>query len=297
MNDAPICTKLWAQVDATDGPVCARRREGTIACAGYDYTGGNAAMVAAASTDIIDVATGQGNACEIHADNHITCYGNSGGGSIPVQTMAVNTDPVQNFVDVEIGGYRLCALRSTNTLACYGSNSEGNGTQNVLDFDVAGTHVCVVYLDKTLQCFGTDTNGCVSGPNAMPGNPNDPNNRYVGVATGDGGTCALRENGTFICWGSATAAHITGANANDEYDYVKLSMGDTHTCGLHSDGTATCWGADTNGRVTALNAETDVADVSVAFYGICLLRNDGSMYCHGSNTYGFQGLNPLGVLP
>jgi hypothetical protein len=297
-NDPVVCTPLWAQIEANDGPVCGRRRDGTIACSGYDYSGGNTVAVAAAASDVIDVATGQGNNCTVHADNHITCFGHTGGGSIPIQTAAVNADPVQNFVDVEIGGYRLCALRTTGVITCYGA-TEGSGTANVLDFDVAWSHVCVVYNDKTLQCFGTDTNGCVSGPNASPGNPLDPNNRYVAVAVGNGGTCALRENGTFICWGSSSATHITNANANDEFDYVSLAMGDAHTCGLHADGSATCFGPNDSNVVTSLNAEAsgDIADITIGNYGICLLRNDGSMQCYGSNTYGFLGLNPLGVVP
>jgi len=295
-NNPVVCTQLWAQVDATDGPVCARRRNGTIACAGYDYTSGNAASVAANATDIIDVATGQGNSCVVHADNRLTCYGSAGGSSIPPQTAAANNDPMQNFVDVEIGGYHLCALRTTGTLACYGS-TDGNGATNVQAFDVSWTHVCVVHDDGTLQCFGTDNNGCVSGPNAQPGNPSDPNNRYIDVATGNGGTCALRENGTFICWGSATAAHVVDANANDEFDYISLSMGSAGTCGVHSDHTVTCWG--TSAGVSEINAlsATNVAQVSVADYGTCILGTDGSLQCYGTNTYGFQGLNTIGALP
>jgi hypothetical protein len=247
-------------------------------------------------TDVIDVATGQGNSCVIRADNRLTCYGNSGGSGIAEQTAAANNDPVQNFVDVEIGGYRMCALRTTGTLACYWT-TDGNGTTNVRAFDVSWSHVCVVRNDGTLQCFGTDTNGCVSGPNSQPGNPNDPENRYVDVSTGNGGTCALRENGTFICWGGASAAHIVNANADDEFDYVAVSVGDAGVCGVHSDHTVTCWG--TTGGVTEINElnATNIADASVANYGICLLRTDGSFRCYGGNTYGFQGLNVMGAIP
>jgi hypothetical protein len=63
-----------------------------------------------------------------------------------------------------------------------------------------------------------------------------------------------------------------------------------YSCGRHGDGTLTCWGP-AGTLLTALNAESGVDHVTIGNYGACVLRGDGSFFCHGSNTYGFQGIN------
>jgi hypothetical protein len=74
--------------------------------------------------------------------------------------------------------------------------------------------------------------------------------------------CAVREDGSLVCWGSntdgqlgvdpATTASVPeGApvRAGDRNDWTDAAVGRSHTCGLHADGSLSCWGAATQGAL------------------------------------------------
>jgi len=80
------------------------------------------------------------------------------------------------------------------------------------------------------------------------------------VAAGGRHTCAIRENGNVLCWGSNVAgqlgaafdrahvgddealADVPGLELDFRRDVVALSAGFFHTCALFDDGAVRCWG-------------------------------------------------------
>ena len=72
--------------------------------------------------------------------------------------------------------------------------------------------------------------------------------RYYCVApmsSGSRHTCALRKDGTPVCWGSGMQELLP-----DNETFVSISSGGFHACGLRVDGTAACWGSNDFGQAS-----------------------------------------------
>ena len=106
--------------------------------------------------------------------------------------------------------------------------------------------------------------------------------RFVAIGVGGSHTCALRADGAPVCWGSGYAGESTPPAGER---FVAISTGGQHTCGLRQDGTATCWGSNVFGRATPPAAERFTA-ISSGSQHTCALRPDGSPVCWGHDRYG-----------
>ena len=51
--------------------------------------------------------------------------------------------------------------------------------------------------------------------------------------------CALREEGTVLCWGSKLDGHQ--ASPGEGYKFTSVSSGRSHGCALRDDGAVLCW--------------------------------------------------------
>ncbi|MBI3179602.1 MAG: hypothetical protein HYZ27_08060 [Deltaproteobacteria bacterium] len=109
---------------------------------------------------------------------------------------------------------------------------------------------------------------------------------------GGGDNCALRLDGTVVCWGP-------GDLDNTPTDlFSSIAVGSAHACGLKLDGTLVCWGSGpifTNGLPSP--AET-FKSVSAGTWMTCAIRTDDSLYCWGYDDLfprGIAGLLPAGA--
>lgn len=128
--------------------------------------------------------------------------------------------------------------------------------------------------------------------------------RFVDVAVGDNHTCALKANGTVMCWGYNGDGQL---GINDGYlrystypvdvvsltDAVAISAGGNMTCAIKRDASMACWG--TGFMTTSSNMETrwlptviagmrDVVNIAVAPVGVCAKQTNGSVVCWGYNA-------------
>jgi alpha-tubulin suppressor-like RCC1 family protein len=136
------------------------------------------------------------------------------------------------------------------------------------------------------------------------------------VSTGDQHSCALRTDGTAVCWGSnrfgefgdghdgiptytLTPTPVTGLT-----HAVSLSTGLDHTCAVLSDGTAWCWGANAQGQLgndtlsssllpTKVTGLTNAVAIAAGGHYTCALLVDGHVECWGANTYGQLGIGSV----
>ena len=98
----------------------------------------------------------------------------------------------------------------------------------------------------------------------------------VALSSGHSHSCALREDGTPICWGDnerGQASPPTGER------FIAISSGYSHSCALREDGTPICWGDNEHGQ-----ASPPVGERFIAISGHCGLREDGTPVCWGKDA-------------
>lgn len=148
---------------------------------------------------------------------------------------------------------------------------------------------------------------------------------YRKVATGNLFTCALAIEGTVYCWGEnrfgqlGIGSHgVSGlpSRVSGSLEFVDVDAGGSTACGVTTTGAVACWGLLTEGTPGAVPCPSGGGKFStpycstvpflipagegvpagLAFRRIsvggshgCLLGDDGSAYCFGSNTRGQLG--------
>ena len=105
----------------------------------------------------------------------------------------------------------------------------------------------------------------------------------IAVSGGRWNTCGLRKDGNPVCWGVSTRGLPRGEH------FVALSNGEKHTCALRADGTPVCWGDNASGQTDAPEGERFVA-IDSGWGHTCGLRPDGIVVCWGWSAAVPQGL-------
>ena len=100
---------------------------------------------------------------------------------------------------------------------------------------------------------------------------------YVAISGGTSHTCALREDGTPVCWGSDSFGQ---ASPLEGEVLTLVSSGWNHTCGLRNDWTAVCWGNNEDGQASPPEGER-FTSIASGYYVTCGLREDGKAMCWG----------------
>ncbi len=264
-------------------------------------------------------------------------------------------EPEQGAYSIATGGSHACAVLVDGRVRCWGSNSYGQiGTGMIVDLggdfprpaDVlladgeralqvaAGElHSCALLDDATVRCWGSAAygqlgNGSMAGSWAAPvqvleadGTPLDWVYR---ITAGGDHTCALRWDGTTVCWGRNDQGQLgDGTRTNrsravtvgkmqkvaigggmytwvfaPQRDLVSIDAGQLHTCATRSDGGAMCWGENaqrqlgdgtTTDRLSpvAVYGATSVRTIAAGRYHSCLTRDTAPLAaCWGYGGYG-----------
>ena len=109
-----------------------------------------------------------------------------------------------------------------------------------------------------------------------------PHSERVTLSSGEQHTCALRADGTAMCWGEdLDPAFVPPTNER----FVTISSGNYHICALRADGTPVCWGYNSDGVVDPPPGEQFVT-ISSGETHTCALKADGTPACWGENAYG-----------
>lgn len=93
-------------------------------------------------------------------------------------------------------------------------------------------------------------------------------------------TCALRSDGTVLCWGSDQYKQATPPPERiDASPYVAISAGVEHTCALSDTGEVLCWGHNLYGQTSA--PPGPFAVIAAGDWHTCGLRPNGDAECWG----------------
>ncbi len=298
---------------------CARN-QGEVRCWGYNISGQlgnetnfgqladnpNPLLVDASALGVArQVSLGENHTCALRDDGRVLCWGSNFSGKLGSTTNLENSTAVPQSTgsmapgvirQVALGGDHGCALRDDGGVFCWGSNEFGQ--------------------------LGTSAN---SGTDVSTPTPQliDPNALGVirQLAAGRKHTCALRDDGRVLCWGSNRYGQLGSAtNSGTDVDTPGLQLTDDgalgvvrqiaaagdHTCAVRDDGRVLCWGKNDLGQLgTTAKIGTQLAtntpllvdasalgvarQISLGGSHTCALREDGRVLCWGFNYTGQLG--------
>ena len=285
-------------------------------------------------TNVSGLATGYDYSCARLVDGTLNCWGwddvgQLGRGTISASITAPGAVPgISDAVDLAAGFNVACALRSSGQMKCWGNNVSSPADSSALyaanpppNIDVGDQHACALRSDGTVDCWGNNANKQLGNPTFMPTSSNTfvraELRQATKVVTGSAHSCALRANGTVVCWGKNDYGQlgnglVGGADVNrptliPNLAHVRsIAAGDNFTCAITTDsGYPQCWGSNgsgslgvdpattaargTVGSATAAGSNVNWIDIAAGYDHACALASNGTAYCWGGNAYGQLG--------
>ncbi len=308
------------QLSAGDQYTCARLDTGTVRCWGrngngqlgygnLDSLGDNADELPPLDVDLgasaLEIASGGGHTCAIVTGGEVRCWGAAHAGQLGywMYTDAGLSAPedldvpgLVNIKHLSLGYTHSCALQQDGKVRCWGYNGDAQ------------------------LGLGHNTNVGVSEGD-MPPPTIELGGPIMGIAAGYDHTCAVREDGAVLCWGSGSQGKLgtgeqmtVGDTPGEVVKPVNLGgpakqvvTGQEHTCALMLDGKVKCWGSGQYGRLGyGTTAAIDNADefpppdvdlggdatLLASHFGnrTCALLVDNTVRCWGVNGAGQLGL-------
>jgi len=266
-------------VVAGPGNTCAVNADGTIAC-----WGDTAFAMTETPRDLFSaVALSVGFACGIREDGTPVCWGHeqvspAAPPEIHVQTIAMDdtndacsvTDQGEiecwsydGAVAVRPGTYEhlsvrwdACAIQPDGALACFAPWSNGSSSTppsgTFLSVSNGCRTHCAVATSGQLACW--DVDAADPDPQATAAtNPESlltvpvPAGTFTSVSVGKYGACAIRGDGTLLCWGNESFSASLAQPPTEPFSSV--SVGWNHACGIAvQSGEILCWGDDSLGQ-------------------------------------------------
>lgn len=244
--------------------------------------------------------------------------------------------------DMCLGQGYACAVMNDGALACWGKLPIGiSGGARPMNIGAGATarqvgcgvnHACVVLGDGGVTCFGSGTHGRLgyNSTAAVGAALVGPGEARVDIGAGGTAvqvdafqhTCAVRSNGTLVCWGNNADGELGYGHTQDIGDdeppgnlavdfgpgahAVQVAVG-VFSCALFVDGSVSCWGNAYYGlgyggspsigdnevpgtRRVNLGAGAQATKLAFSHWHICALLSDHSMTCWGQSSYGGLGL-------
>jgi alpha-tubulin suppressor-like RCC1 family protein len=286
--------------------------------------------------DAVEVATSGGHTCVVRATGIVMCWGSRHSGELgdgfhcamggtPPCKGAVRKKPapvagLDRVTGIALGGGFTCALRTDRTVSCVGeglqvagSDEERralrtiDGIERSMKLVAGASHACTIRDDATVWCFGYRSSI------GLPHDPTIPSEHgarqvqglanIVAIAAGFFQTCAVRDDGAVLCWGSNRDGECGDLDGPDYYadpvvvrgidDAIDVAAGYSHTCALRRTGEVWCWGSTSHVvpkhpsyRWSSPPAKIALSEKAVALvsgpYTACATLASGKRTCWGT---------------
>ena len=87
--------------------------------------------------------------------------------------------------------------------------------------------------------------------------------------------CAINQPHTIECWGEELLRDV-GQTMPPPGNYIQIRATDAMACAFKADGRFDCWG-----DLVAVSKGTDADDIAIGADHVCVLKDTGSIVCHG----------------
>ncbi len=112
----------------------------------------------------------------------------------------------------------------------------------------------------------------------------EPNSDFVAVGAGWWHSLGLKSDGSVVAWGLNTYAQCDIPQPNT--GFVALAGGVCHSLGLKGDGAITAWGWNDNGQCNVPTPNADFVALAAGHWHSLGLKANGSVVAWGANEYG-----------
>lgn len=234
------------------GVSCALRQTGQVVCwgprRGLSGDGDTESLSPVTVKDLDDataISAGLDHSCAVRRTGRVACWGNNKYGQLGDGTLTshLTPDTVQSISDattISVNGSHTCAVRQTGQVACWGHNNYGqlgdgttvnrttpvpaSGLTDAVRISVGGYHSCALRQSGQATCWGRNTFGQLGdgtstdrlvAPDAIPGV-----GEATGISAGTYHSCALRQAGPIVCWGSNSFAQLGDGTTIHRYSPV-----------------------------------------------------------------------------
>ncbi len=240
---------------------CALKNDGTVVCwgsgtnglLGFPATADAPAPVAVPGlTDVVSLSAGGAHTCAVRGAGTVVCWGwiLQGDGTTSPATTPTAVAGLTNAVSVSAGESSTCALKSDGTVSCWGSSFRGQlgnggmadsstpvdvaGLSGVKAVSAGGNHVCALKDDGTVFCWGYGEFGQLGFGGTPLAQPTPVQvsglTNAVSVEAGHEHTCAIRSDGSAVCWGNGDDGRLgTGEKSQRNVPALVLNLTATGT--------------------------------------------------------------------
>jgi alpha-tubulin suppressor-like RCC1 family protein len=187
---------------------------------------------------------------------------------------------------------------------------------DVIALSAGDSHTCALMDSGSIVCWGANASGQLGDGTRLgrttPVRVVSFPGEAAEVAAGGAHTCARSAaGGAVLCWGD----NLYGQSGNGAYGNNTLPVqvsgltesvriiaaGYSHSCALTAAGDMRCWGWNADGQlgdgsnrtsrvpVSVSGWNRNITDVAVGWTGLCVVAEEGAVFCRGGNSYGQLG--------
>ncbi len=248
-------------------------------------------------------------ACGLREDGSPVCWGNDR--ELPEG---------ERFTAISVGLSRACGLREDGAPVCWDGFDPGYGLgtltppegERFTTISVADAYACGLRRDGSPVCWAAERPDAERWPavddlgawapwEADEASSAEDGERFIALSAYPGYACALRENGSPVCWNFSEDLLPFGQTSPPKDErFTAISASFFHACALREDGSPVCWGSllphyDAGQAAPpggdrlqpALPAGERFTAISNASDYVCALREDGAPVCAGRGAYSY----------